>query len=256
MVLNSLALSRIWYVASVVPMPNSILLELTTRTFNFFWAGKRDLVARKVPYHIKWQGGFSVVSVEFKLHSLLAQWFRRFGVSPAAWVSLLTFWCFDRFGVSPLAVLSQPSAYNISALPSFFSRCFQVWVSLSGYASSSELLVSSTTTGGLFPISAMSTKACYNLLLSLNPARPHCVGKFVPVFGPWAWSSTWSSVFLMPLDRQVIDLNWKLAHGVLYTAEHLATFGYQLQLSCFCGYHLESSDDLFFYCPLAQSGLA
>jgi len=57
----------------------------------FFWAGKCDLVARKVLYHTKLQGGFSVVSVEFKLHSLLAQWFRRFGVSPAAWVSLLTF---------------------------------------------------------------------------------------------------------------------------------------------------------------------
>ena len=91
MVLNSLALSRIWYVASVVPMPNSILSELTTRILNFFWAGKRDLVARKVLYHTKCQGGFSVVSVEFKLHSLLAQWFRCFGVSPAAWVSLLTF---------------------------------------------------------------------------------------------------------------------------------------------------------------------
>ena len=237
-------------------MPNSILSELTTRIFNFFWAGKRNLVARKVLYHTKCQGGFSVVSVEFMLHSLLAQWFRCFGVSPAAWVSLLTFWCFDRFGAPPLAVLSQPSAYNISALPSFFSRCFQAWVALSGHVSNGELLVGSTATGGSFPISSMSTKACYNLLLSLNPARPHCVGKFLPVFGPWAWSSTWSSLLLMPLDRQVIDLNWKLAHGVLYTAERLAFFGYQLQLSCFCGYHLESSDHLFFFCPLAQSRLA
>ena len=149
--LNSVALSRIWYVASVVPMPNSILLELTTRIFNFFWAGKRDLVARKVLYHTKCQGGFSVVSVEFKLHSLLAQWFSRFGVSPAAWVSLLTFWCFDRFGASPLAVLSQLSAYNISP-PSFFSRCFQAWVALSDHVSNGELLVGSTATGGPFSI--------------------------------------------------------------------------------------------------------
>ena len=200
-VLNSLALSRIWYVASVVPMPNSILSELTTRIFNFFWAGKRDLVARKVLYHTKCQGGFSVVSVEFKLHSFLAQWFCCFGVIPVAWVSLLTFWCFDRFGASPLAVLSQPSAYNISALPSFFSFFFQAWVALSGHVSNGELLVGSTATGGPFSISSLSTKACYNLLLSLNPACPHFVGKFLPVFGPWAWSSTWSSLFLMPLDR-------------------------------------------------------
>ena len=74
--------------------------------------------------------------------------------------------------------------------------------------------------------------------------------------GAWEWSSTWCSLFFMPLDRQVIDLNWKLAHGVLYTAERLASFGYQLRLSCFCGHHTESLDHLFFSCPLAQSGLA
>ena len=72
-VLNLLALSRIWYIASVVPMPFSIQSELTTRIFNFFWAGKRDLVKVKVLHHIKEQGGFSVVSVEFKLHSLGAE---------------------------------------------------------------------------------------------------------------------------------------------------------------------------------------
>ena len=32
-VLNSLALSRIWYVASVVAMPKSVLKELNTRIF-------------------------------------------------------------------------------------------------------------------------------------------------------------------------------------------------------------------------------
>ena len=64
------------------------------------------------------------------------------------------------------------------------------------------------------------------------------------------------AVFFMLLDRQVIDRNWKLAHGVLYTAERLASFGYQLRLSCFCGHHTESLDHLFYLCPLAQSGLA
>ena len=60
----------------------------------------------------------------------------------------------------------------------------------------------------------------------------------------------------MPLDRPVIDLNWKVAHGVLYTAERLCSFGYDIPKACFCGFHLESSEHLFFYCPLAQSGIA
>ena len=59
----------------------------------------------------------------------------------------------------------------------------------------------------------------------------------------------------MPLDRQVIDLNWKVAHGVLYMAEQLSSFGYNLPTNCFGGYHMESSEHLFFSCPLIQSGI-
>ena len=256
MVLNSLALSRIWYVASVVAMPKSVLKELNTRIFNFFWAGKKARVARKVLHHSKSQGGFSVVSVELKIHSLLGQWFRRLGVSPGAWVSLLIFWCFDRFGVSPMSVLSQPSTYNIATLPTFFYHCFLAWIALGGSLSGGELVVGSSLAGDPLLVSTITSKTCYDLLLSRNPALPHCVGKFLPLFGAWEWSSTWCSLFFMPLDRQVIDLNWKLAHGVLYTAERLVSFGYQLRLSCFCGHHTESLDHLFFSCPLAQSGLA
>ena len=49
--LNSLALSKIWYTASLVPMPSSVLSDLTSLAFDFFWAGKRDLVARRVLLH-------------------------------------------------------------------------------------------------------------------------------------------------------------------------------------------------------------
>ena len=59
----------------------------------------------------------------------------------------------------------------------------------------------------------------------------------------------------MPLDRQVINLNWKVAHGVLYMAQHLVSFGYPFQLSCFCGAQPEDLEHLFFSCPLAQSGI-
>ena len=89
--LNALALSKVWYTASLVPMPQPVLTELTSLSFNFFWAGKKDLVARRVLFHPCDSGGFSVVSIAFKIHSLLVQWFRRMATNPGAWVSLLTY---------------------------------------------------------------------------------------------------------------------------------------------------------------------
>ena len=106
-----------------------------------------------------------------------------------------------------MSVLSQPSAYDIATLPTFFYHCFLAWIALGGSLSGGELVVGSSLAGGPLLVSTMTSKTCYDLLLSRNPALPHCVGKFLPLFGAWEWSSTWCSLFFMPLDRQVIDLN-------------------------------------------------
>ena len=54
----------------------------------------------------------------------------------------------------------------------------------------------------------------------------------------------------------MIDLCWKIAHGVLFTADRLIGFGYSIDPSCFCGLASECLPHLFFSCPLAQSALS
>ena len=54
----------------------------------------------------------------------------------------------------------------------------------------------------------------------------------------------------------LIDVSWKIAHGVLYMAQHLMSFGMPVPLLCFCGAPVESLEHLFFSCPLAQSVLS
>lgn len=61
LIINALALSRIWYVASLIFMPPWVCRELNKIVFNFFWSGKRDLVARNVVIQPPDLGGFSVV---------------------------------------------------------------------------------------------------------------------------------------------------------------------------------------------------
>ena len=254
-VVNALALSRIWYVASLVFFPPWARAELNALIFGFFWSGKRDLVARKVLVHPPSSGGFSVVSIDFKVKSLLVQWVRRLSVSPNGWVYLLKYWFLDRFDATPVDVFSNPCGFLASRLPPFYSSVLDSWIAIGGSASSAGLVLGVGAPGGPLAVSSITCKVCYNLLLSLNPAQPHCIQKFAPSFGVLDWPTTWKSLSFMPLDRKVRDLNWKVAHGVLYTAERLISFGYQLPSSCFCGYHLESSEHLFFSCPLFQSGL-
>lgn len=69
------------------------------------------------------------------------------------------------------------------------------------------------------------------------------------------WPAKWRHLTFLLLDRKTIDLNWKISHGVLYTAARLSSFGYNYSTSCFCGHLLESPNHLFFECPLARSGI-
>ena len=248
-VLNALALSRIWYVASLVFLPSWALTRLNAAVFGFFWAGKRELVARNVVRQPKDKGGFSVVSIESKIFSLLVQWVRRLEVCPNRWVYLLTYWLLERYG------LTIPTA--LSGSVEVYCALFQAWTALKGsWSPSTGFSFGSPAVGGPFPILNASCKSCYPTLVESTLVQPHCVAKRGPLYSPLDWESIWTSLFLMPLDHKVEDLSWKIAHGVLYTAERLLSFGYTVLLSCFCSSPLESLDHLFFSCALAQSGLS
>ena len=83
------------------------------------------------------------------------------------------------------------------------------------------------------PVSSLTSKSAYLTLVSELPGVPHCVGKFLPSFGTLYWPSTWRKLFFFDMDWQVIDLSWKVAHGVLYTADRLSSFGYAIPTAFF-----------------------
>ena len=134
---------------------------------------------------------------------------------------------------------------DLSLLPPFYASLLRAWIALHG-----SLTPSGLAFGGSQSIESISRTTCYQLLLSFHDPQPHCVAEFFHSFGPLEWLTTRKTLHFMPLDRQVIDLNWKVAHGVLYTVEHLTFFGYSLPLECFCGNHLESLEHLFSFLAL------
>lgn len=256
LVINALALARIWYVASLIHMPPWVLRELNALVFGFFWKGKRELVARSSVVQPSLFGGFSVINVKLKVHSLVAQWIKRFASSPASWTSFMTFWFRSCFNLSPLEVLSDPYCVVVRDLPKFYQSLVLAWRAVDGSYSAVRSSLVMASGHAFVSASSMSAKSCYDYLLSECYSPPHCVLKFSHRFGNLYWSTTWHQVFLFSLDRPVIDLSWKIAHGVLYTAARLFSFGLNYGVSCFCRLAPETLDHLFFSCPLAQSVLS
>ena len=212
--INAVALSCVWYVASLVHMPAWVLKELNTLAFNFFWNGKRDFVACSVVVRPTLFGGFSVVSVKFKVLSLVAQWVKHFASSPSTWCAFMTYWFYSSFNTAPIDVFSQPFDFDPGVLPHFYESLILAWRSLDGSFSvaRSSLVMGSLSPHCLTPAIGMLTKSCYQYLLFQNLRSPHCVSKFLPTFGVLYWSTTWRELFFFDTDRQVIDLSWKVAH--------------------------------------------
>ena len=215
LVANALALSLIWYVASLVHMRSWVAKELNSHLFAFFWSGKKAKVSRKVVFQPIDCGGFSVVSIGHKAQALLIQWVKRYVVSPSSWVSLLTYWCFDRYGVDPLDVLAGPSEFFPRRLPPFYASLLYAWRAVGGSLYPFGTLSISGLSGARVPVSSVSCKYTYVRLLELSRVDPHCVEKFRPVFGDLYWPFTWKQLFFMLLDCPVVGLSWKVAHGTL-----------------------------------------
>ena len=117
LVINALVLSRVWYVVSLIHVPRWVGVELNSLVFKFFWAGKRDLVARRVVVQPRSLGGFAVVDFFSKVSALHVQWVRRFLVSPSLWVSFMVFWFSSVLGSPPHAVFAAPGAFALGGLP-------------------------------------------------------------------------------------------------------------------------------------------
>ena len=198
------------------------------------------------------------MAFRLKVCSLLVQWIRRFASSPSSWVSFFSYWCWYYFDVSALEVLSSPSDFYAKALPPFYSVVLSAWREIEGsYCERRSSLVMASLSPHHFVVaSSMSANSCYLFLLSESRSSPHCIEKFRPMYGDLYWPSTWAELFFFALDRPVIDLSWKIAHGVNYTADRLLGFGYDVYSECFCGHYLECPSHLFFSCPLAHSVLS
>lgn len=132
LVINALALSRVWYVASLIHMPAWVLKELTSLAFSFFWSGKHELDSCSTVVQCSLFGGFSVVDIKLKVVSLLGQWVKRLAKSPSGWVVFMSYWFKCKFDASPLEVLSDPYSYYSGFLPQFYKSFLQAWRDLDG----------------------------------------------------------------------------------------------------------------------------
>ena len=139
------------------------------------------------------------------------------------------------YGSTPGEILSYLRFVDFGPLPPFCQAVLSAWVDVDGgfSALADTLVVASSTVRT--PVSTISTKLTYSLLLEFHSHKPACVRSFGRVFGPLYWPSTWSQLFWYDLDLPMIDVSLQIAHEVFRTGHRLvSTFGmFHIPIACF-----------------------
>ena len=73
MIINTLALSGLWYTGSVVPLPAWAEKGINRVIFDILWSGKNEQIKREVCYLPYELGGLKVVNIALKCKALLAK---------------------------------------------------------------------------------------------------------------------------------------------------------------------------------------
>ena len=248
LVLNALALSGLWYTASVLVIPPLVLADLKSLIFAFFWSGKTESISRDVVCLPLDLGGFNLIDPGLKAQALHAVWIRRMlSGEVGKWHYFFRRTVLETFGTDLESVLQCPGFFPHDILPEFYASAMESWALLRGHMSPAGFAFR-TALDPSTPVASLTTKLAYTTLLRDGAVTPSCVTRLNTAFPGLDWPMIWSQVHTSPLDRKVRDVSWRVAHGALPTADRLSRHGTDVDLSCFCRKAPESHVHLFYDC--------
>ena len=113
-------------------------------------------------------------ATHLKSQALLIEWIKRFWATSYGWRLFLVYWTQSVFRASPGEVLASSFSFNLKHLPPFYAAVLDTWRAVNGHASAdlSYLFIGGPT--AQVPVSNITCKSCYDLLLGANRRSPHC----------------------------------------------------------------------------------
>ena len=234
-ILNTLALSKLTYIGSVIPMPKGYYSKINTVLFQFIWGNKPEAVARNVLLNKCVNGGIGLLDIKVKLQALQVMHLREFIFgTEAKWQHFARYWvglylrkynpqCDSNRG--PHASPENIPVFYQEALEAL-SRLFEVQPD--------------------FDLKAATCRTVYFTLL--KPDKPKVETKFPLV----PFSTTWQNLNSSFLDPVFRETAWRIAHQVLPIGEHLYFKGISKRLKCYFCYDWELFSHLFWRCDVVH----
>ena len=124
-VINSLALPKLLYLASVIHTPNNVIKELQSLVLDFLWDGKPPKVAYKTLIQLIERGGLKLCDVESKIMSVKVSWVKRLVAKDRSrWKTVPSMFCKTN-DLNFFFKCNQ--AFETYLQPKFYAEIVQAW---------------------------------------------------------------------------------------------------------------------------------
>ncbi len=245
MILNSIALSGLVYVGSVLDIPEQIVKEINRLVFSFLWSNKNELVARTTLFQPITNGGLGLTDIRTKIHALHLNNLSRI-VDPnyrASWVYLARYF----IGRSLAKYSEQVSFLRSNLVPHSITRppYYDCFLSLiDKHKLMFKTLMSQST----------SVRKIYSALQEATHTRPIAEPAWeASLSKSFPWKLCWLVSLTGISSGSENDVSWKILHRVLKTSSYLKSWGLRISDQCDACCGIEDLYHLFLHCPIAKA---
>ena len=234
--INTMVLSRLWYVATVLPPPPHYINLIQRKVFDFLWSSRNEQVKRDTMYLPTEKGGTGVVNIKLKVQSLLLTQVAKVAQNAESvpWTRFRHMYLGLMLRKLPGYVFNniQPHCVVQDAAP-FYKECLQA---VQGVIAAKPNFSFSQ---------GQSCKYFYHLLLEAKAHTPKVCSTFPHI----PFQKAFRDLKCKHLDPLTLNVCFKLCHDVLPVAYRLFLWNYPVAKYCsFCRTECETEDHLFYSC--------
>lgn len=235
---NIIGFSKLWYLGSVIHLPNNYLSLFEHAQFSFFWNSDHECLKRATLYNCISQGGHSLVNISLKIKSFcvmhIVKLLTLYSSSDCpVWCHFAVYWLGHRLrSFSPyMARNSIPHSFT---LPDYYQHAYTYFREFCHLAPDVDFL-------------SLTTKKIYSIFLN-SAAVP---ARIVSLYPNINFSDCFRNINSDILENNIKNFLFRCTHRILYTGQYLNKICRKnRQYKClFCKAEWETLQHLFFLCP-------